>query len=557
MVLSFTCIYRARASSATHTHTHTPLFRNNKERIRGSFYNTILLSIHHRLHNKTSAHYCRPNHPRPMTSSTIEYKNEDGSAPSYPSSTNATTGSPGLLCHGIFQYELANCMLNSLERRSFSFLQKLQSLCHQYNGQERVHENFVLGLGQIEGWGDDVLMQEIEALQQDCSEITKVYGAIIQKYITEFFRGFSDKQSSSVINKKRSICVPSLGKFIKHFYMALARDDAVQSMRVFQMYSVNRKFIFMNAFRQALCEVLQGPLDLLLKELPPSSSPPPSPSSLRLSAAAEPLSVKHNPASIIPPSARLPSAAPPPTPNPDSLFKNYVDDAIRDVQRPHNSGTTKDPRASASSATLYSISSRPGAAAEAGGSLREPIHPVQSHANVFNHPSPRGRNSDHLAAASAAITPIAAVASGNRGGVNSGSGGARATPSSYIPSPNSSLPSAACRETPRQKRDAASSSRGGNHRPPSYREPRTLPLSFHHYPNISKEALKAAAAVRGPDNGSGGYYRRSKMDYQQHPPLSVASVRDVQIDTPDSNVPPRSRNEEDQPISANEERYEN
>ena len=47
-------------------------------------------------------------------------------------------------------------------------------------------------------------------------------------YISEFFRGFSQQSPGAVtLGGKKEIYVPSLGKFIKQFYLALAEDDAV------------------------------------------------------------------------------------------------------------------------------------------------------------------------------------------------------------------------------------------------------------------------------------------------------------------------------------------
>ncbi len=184
---------------------------------------------------------------------------------------------PSVLSFGIFQYELTNCMLNLLEARANSFLRKLHSLCEQYNGPERIHENYLLGLEQIKGWGDDVIAQELEALRQECPEIQTVYATIVQKFMEEYFRGFPNKGNQSVY-------VPSFGKFVKSFYLALANDDAIRNMEIFNMYSMNRKYVFINAFRQTLCDILKEPISLILKEMP---TPTPTPSSFQKPPSAK------------------------------------------------------------------------------------------------------------------------------------------------------------------------------------------------------------------------------------------------------------------------------
>ena len=193
-----------------------------------------------------------------------------------------------LLCFGIFQYELTNCMLNLLENRSTAFLHKLKTVCEKHNGPDRVHENFLLGLDKINGWGEDVLRQELTALRLDCPEIETVYETILKKYMAEIFRGFPHKGNQSVY-------VPSLAKFVKTFYLTLTADDAVRDMRIFDLYSVNRKYVFVNAMRQTLNDILKEPISCLLRDIPnsqktPSTSPFYQPDFLKNPSSAVPSS---------------------------------------------------------------------------------------------------------------------------------------------------------------------------------------------------------------------------------------------------------------------------
>ena len=224
---------------------------------------------------------------------------------------SSSNEAPTLLSFGIFQYELTNCMLNLLEARANSFLRKLHNLCEQYNGPDRVHENYVLGLEQIKGWGEDVISQEMDALKQECPEIETVYAAIVQKFMAEYFRGFPHKGNQSVY-------VPSFGKFVKTFYLCLANDDAVRNMEIFKLYSVNRKFVFVNAFRQTLCDILKEPISLLLRDMPSSTKTP------RTGLGA---------------GVQTPKKLDAPTPNPRSVFNDYVDNAIHAVETPKSSNS--------------------------------------------------------------------------------------------------------------------------------------------------------------------------------------------------------------------------
>ena len=169
----------------------------------------------------------------------------------------------------------------------------------------------MLGLDQIHEWGEDVLRQELAALRRDCPEIETVYKNILMKFMAEYFRGFTHKENQSVY-------APSLAKFVKTFYMCLAADEAVRQMEIFNMYSIDRKYVFMNAMRQTLIEILKEPISCMLRDMTPRSADGRTP---------------RTPTSAV--RGSTPKMSDQPTPNPHSVFNEYVGNAlmaVRDTQ---------------------------------------------------------------------------------------------------------------------------------------------------------------------------------------------------------------------------------
>jgi len=248
-----------------------------------------------------------------------------------------SVSSANLLSYGIFQYEITNYLLDILETRAYAFLHELFNLCNRTSSDPaQVHEQFTHNLDQVQNWGSHVLKQELEKIRQEQKNVDQIYARILKLYLADIFRGAQN------IDESASIYAPSLGQFVKDFYVQLSQNPDVRDLKVFELHSMDRKYIFVDAMRRALHDVLEEPISKVLSYSSAVATPhsiiatPQTHTTIRTPASVARASVK-TPASVVPISNKT---AVPSTPNAESLFNNYVND----VYNATKSNETKTPR---------------------------------------------------------------------------------------------------------------------------------------------------------------------------------------------------------------------
>jgi hypothetical protein len=229
----------------------------------------------------------------------------------------STTGDSSLLVSsGVFQHELTQNFLDILSARANSYLEQLYSVCYREPGQDRStrYNNYLIGLKDIESWGNDVLRQEVEELTRECPNIKTIYTGVVRRYMADYFKGFSCKSYE--------IRVPSLLSFVHMFYKQLSLDESIRSMEIFRLYSFSRKYVFMDAMRRSLYQVLKGPVEHVFNQLNARQ---------QSVALAEPSAPQDRGDHRIPSSIRYDNKR---TPNPNSVFQHAVDSAMKAVETP-------------------------------------------------------------------------------------------------------------------------------------------------------------------------------------------------------------------------------
>lgn len=232
--------------------------------------------------------------------------------------SNPTAGDSSLLISsGVFQHELTQNFLDILTARANSYLEHLYSICLAERDTSSRFGNYLVGLKDIETWGNDVLRQEVDELTRESPNIKTIYTGVIRRYLADYFKGFSCKSYE--------IKVPSLLTFVHTFYQQLAADQSVRSMEIFRMYSFNRKYVFMDAMRRSIHHVLKDPVEQVFNQLRSGGR------DATAEAPAMPKRIDHRiPSSLTTPSAQEKRKPP----NSNSLFEYAVNSAMRATETP-------------------------------------------------------------------------------------------------------------------------------------------------------------------------------------------------------------------------------
>jgi len=266
--------------------------------------------------------------------------------------------------NGIFQYELTNAFLNLLDERGSDFLYNLIERANSYTNHMR--DIYLNGLNSIKDWGKEVINQEILQMKNDYPNIEKIYASVIQIYLIEFFKNMTNQTTQNLL-------VPSLGTFLKEFYVKLANNEDIRSFAFFGFNTMQKKEIFAYIMRKTLQAILTEPISLLLKEVetPSSTYMNVSTTTSFKSKSQKPESHRpeshrpeshrpesHRPESHRPESHRPESHKPESqTSNPSSsVFNKYVDSVIQGMESPkenvnHDLREERKPRKMESSRT--------------------------------------------------------------------------------------------------------------------------------------------------------------------------------------------------------------
>lgn len=418
-----------------------------------------------------------------------------------------------LLMQGVFQYEITHFLLNLMEHRFMEFIRKLHDLCQKHNGPDRVQENFVLGLEHISHWGEEVMRQEVSALQLSCSELEGVYKQVLTKHLGELFKDMSRKDTHNVY-------VPSLTKFIKTFFMMAGSSDAVRSMHIFQLCPTERKCVFLEAMRDTLNDILREPISALIRELTPRSAQ----SSYSANTPRTAKSVAATPAQTQ--STQQQQPVEPETPDPVSVFNQYVGHALKAVETPRST-----------------ISTSQGAAAAAG-----PAQPVNT-PKTANGGGGRGPPSARPPRTPATNSAAASASSVKPTTPRSRQPKAAPTPRSLSQQPHSLRREPAAAGPPSSSHGDRSSSLAeaskSMHTPTSvlssYATPHSVPSYYQ--PDISKQALMDSVSskdvpvrkfVPPPD-------ALARLPVKPPSVREVGSIKEIRINSPDTASRARER----------------
>ena len=241
--------------------------------------------------------------------------------------------------NGIFQYELTNAFLNLLDERGSDFLYNLIERANSYTNHMR--DIYLNGLNSIKDWGKEVINQEILQMKNDYPNIEKIYASVIQIYLIEFFKNMTNQTTQNLL-------VPSLGTFLKEFYVKLANNEDIRSFAFFGFNTMQKKEIFAYIMRKTLQAILTEPISLLLKEVETPSS-----TYMNVSTTTSFKSKSQKPESHRPESHKPESQ----TSNPSSsVFNKYVDSVIQGMESPkenvnHDLREERKPRKMESSRT--------------------------------------------------------------------------------------------------------------------------------------------------------------------------------------------------------------